>query len=394
MKLLVPALLCGLLAAGHCAAQSSSFDPATGELAIPCLYAADLGQEQDFLYQARLRRVADSQRFTLEQLRPAVYDTDCSGSYHLGTQLYADVVNVGDDSYHVRMRRSADGTFTLEAATLRGPAQTALWVARNGANTVFLAGTIHLLRAADYPLPRAFDAAYARSTALYFELDYSDPEQNGANLTPERIDALMRDPQGKLLSQVLTPVTYGLLRDYLAGTWNLALETMDHWAAQTFVNAWYRSHLREIHGVDADGVDRHLANRALADGKRVAGFETLASHYEILHALDEGREEQVVDGFLFSMLSGGDILGFEQLVREWRSGDTTALGGRVTAMRDTDYADYLLLHANRNNAWVPRIEALLRTPETEMVVVGASHMAGPDGLVRQLRQRGYRVERY
>ena len=68
---------------------------------------------------------------------------------------------------------------------------TSLWVARNGAHKVYLAGTIHLLRASDYPLPRAFDAAYANSTALYFELDYGDPEQSGANITVERFDALM-----------------------------------------------------------------------------------------------------------------------------------------------------------------------------------------------------------
>jgi uncharacterized protein len=393
VRALAVVLLFGLVAT-RCAAQASVFNPATGELEVPCLYAADLSQPQSYHYKARLRRVGSSPQFSLEQLQPADYDTDCSGSFHLGTQVYTDVVNIGDNSYHVRMRRGADKLFTLEAATLRGPATTSLWVARNGSNTVYLAGTVHLLSTTDYPLPRAYTEAYAKSAALYFEIDEDDPDENGANLTPARLDELRRDLQGKTLSQVLSPVTYGLLRDYLTNTWKVAIPSVEHWSAQVLALTYARWHLQVVHGVAAAGVDDYLAGRALADGKPIAGLETLASHFTILQTLYEGQEEDVVDGFLFSILSGGDILGFQELVRVWRRGDTTELARRLALARTDDYEDYQLLYASRNNAWIPQIEALLSTPETEMVVVGVSHMAGPDGLIALLRRRGYVVEQY
>ncbi|HEY0963791.1 MAG TPA: TraB/GumN family protein [Pseudomonadales bacterium] len=386
------AALCAALASAPCAA-STTYDPATGTLDIPCVYAGALDRPDAGAYSASLKRIGNSQQFAVESLRPASIDIECSGSFHLGTQLYTDNVNAGDASYRVHMRRGMDGIFTLESATLQGAATTALWVARNGTNVVYLAGTVHLLRASDYPLPRAYDHAYAQSSELYFELDYSNPDESGP-VSQQRYDALVRDPEGRRLSEVLTSGTYALFRDYMQRTLDVDVATIDHWSAQVVANVFLYRHLREVYGVDGTGVDRHLAQRALADGKKVGGLETLAGHYAILHTMDEGSEERVIDSFLFSLLSGGDILGLEAVIRDWRRGDTTGLARRIVAMRDTDNADYLLLHADRNRAWIPRIEEMLRTPQTEMVVVGMAHMAGPEGVVTLLRERGYDVRRY
>lgn len=392
MSHLLRATLCAALVSAPCAA-STTYDPATGTLDIPCVYAAALDRPDAGPFTARLKRIGSSLQFAVEHLQPVAYDIECSGAFHLGTQVYSDNVNAGDASYRVLMRRNPDGNFTLESATLQGLATTALWVARNGANVVYLAGTVHLLHSSDYPLPRAYDRAYAQSSELYFELDYSDPNESGP-VPQERFDALVRDPEGRRLSELLTPETYGLLRDYMQRTFNVDVVSIDHWSAQVLVNVYLYRHLREVYGVDGTGVDRHLAQRALADGKTVGGFETLAGHYEILHTMDEGSEERVIDSFLFALLSGGDLLSFENLVRDWRRGDTNGIARRNVAMRENDNADYLLLHANRNRAWIPRIEEMLHTPQTEMVVVGMAHMAGPEGLVTLLRERGYDVRRY
>ncbi len=392
MKRYIAALVAGSILPLQCAAQATTFDTATGVVDIPCLYAADLSQPQSFHYKARLRRIGTSALFSVEQLQPADYDTDCSGWFHLGTKVYIDVVNIGDSSYNVRMRRGADNLFTLESSTLRGPATTSLWVARKGSNTVYLAGAIHLLSGEDHPLPRAYMEAYAKAPTLYFEIDQDDPDET--NLTLERLDELRRDPQGKTLSQVLTPVTYGLLRDYLANTWKVDIALVEQWSAQMVAAGYGNAQLQLIYDVDADGVDEVLANRALADGKRIVGLETTASQFTVLQTLDEGMEEQVIDSFLYSVLSGGDILGFQELVRIWRRADTTELARRLKAKSSNDAADYRVLYTKRHDAWMPQIESLLRTPETEMVVVGVAHMAGPDGLIAQLRRRGYQVEKY
>jgi uncharacterized protein YbaP (TraB family) len=48
--------------------------------------------------------------------------------------------------------------------------------------------------------------------------------------------------------------------------------------------------------------------------------------------------------------------------------------------------------AGRNRNWLPQLEELLAGGEPAMAVVGALHLVGNDGLISQLRARGYRVE--
>jgi uncharacterized protein YbaP (TraB family) len=52
------------------------------------------------------------------------------------------------------------------------------------------------------------------------------------------------------------------------------------------------------------------------------------------------------------------------------------------------------LLVNRNNAWIPKIKAMLITPERELILVGALHLAGEEGVLAQLKKQGYVVEKY
>ena len=56
---------------------------------------------------------------------------------------------------------------------------------------------------------------------------------------------------------------------------------------------------------------------------------------------------------------------------------------------------YKLLDVDRNNAWLPKIEERLQDSKSDdtLVVVGSLHLLGDDGLVEQLRAKGYTVER-
>ncbi len=51
-----------------------------------------------------------------------------------------------------------------------------------------------------------------------------------------------------------------------------------------------------------------------------------------------------------------------------------------------------MLLGDRNRNWLPGIEAMLVTAEVELILVGALHLAGEQGLLAQLRKRGYKLE--
>jgi uncharacterized protein YbaP (TraB family) len=59
---------------------------------------------------------------------------------------------------------------------------------------------------------------------------------------------------------------------------------------------------------------------------------------------------------------------------------------------DESPAMYARLLTDRNAAWVPQIEQMLRGGDDVLVVVGTAHLVGEHSVVQMLRQRGYTVE--
>ena len=76
----------------------------------------------------------------------------------------------------------------------------------------------------------------------------------------------------------------------------------------------------------------------------------------------------------------------------WRRGNLAELKAVGITPFKIEFPDiYQALIVDRNNAWLPKIEAMVETREVEFVLVGALHLAGDDGFLAQLVTRGYRV---
>jgi len=86
----------------------------------------------------------------------------------------------------------------------------------------------------------------------------------------------------------------------------------------------------------------------------------------------------------------------DKLHDEWRRGDDVALAQELTVDFKGSYGSlYQRINVDRNQAWIPKIRAMLDQSHGDdaLVVVGTMHLLGPDGLVSQLQSKGYRVER-
>jgi uncharacterized protein YbaP (TraB family) len=81
-----------------------------------------------------------------------------------------------------------------------------------------------------------------------------------------------------------------------------------------------------------------------------------------------------------------------KIVRAWQTGDVRSLEGHLLAgMRDYPEINRKVIE-DRNRRWLPQIEALLSRGENALVVVGAAHLVGNNGVIQLLKDRGYRVE--
>jgi len=142
------------------------------------------------------------------------------------------------------------------------------------------------------------------------------------------------------------------------------------------------------------GLDRHLAAEAKAAGKATAGLETGAQQIAFLDGMDHDEQLQFLEEALDE--SGSSRNEIEQLHTAWRNGDARTLWDGMAADMKRHYPKlYQHVDVDRNDAWVPKIEQRLAAPgrDDTLVVVGALHLLGSDGVVEKLRAKGYKVER-
>ncbi|MBA4389234.1 MAG: TraB/GumN family protein, partial [Verrucomicrobia bacterium] len=55
-------------------------------------------------------------------------------------------------------------------------AESSVWAVTGSNSTVYLAGSCHVLRGSDYPLPPEFETAYKKSSRLVFEAPLAELE--------------------------------------------------------------------------------------------------------------------------------------------------------------------------------------------------------------------------
>jgi uncharacterized protein YbaP (TraB family) len=265
-----------------------------------------------------------------------------------------------------------------------------LWRVSDADNTVYLLGSFHALRPTDYPLAPAVEAAFADAEQVRFELS---PEEM---LSPElgvSMATAAQLPEGETLRSVLAPATWDKLEAW-ASSRGLPLETfmgMEPWFVSLVITVM---EMQRIQLDPAQGLDRHLIDRAVAAGKHTGGLETAA---EQIAALDSMSREEQQQALLEALGEADDFrTEMEALHTAWRNGDDRTLYDRMGLELRQKYPRlYQRIDVDRNRAWFPEIRALLDDSHDDdaLVVVGSLHLLGDDGVVEMLRAQGYKVER-
>ena len=261
-----------------------------------------------------------------------------------------------------------------------------VWQVERDGRRLFLAGSIHLLRYADYPLPAAFDIAYARSDMLVFESD------TDAGVEPEFVQSWQQAsmlPSGQQLDQLLsTPV-----RDQLFEWLEQRALNREHLLRLRPATAALTLTLMELKqlGVTPDGVDRHYLRRSRKEQKAVAFLETLQQQIEFMRVLNLEQPDQIILNTLDEI--GQIETQFDLMVTSWRGGDIDALDRLlVEPMRQAFPLIHQRILVERNADWMPQIINYMETPETELVIVGSAHLVGAAGLLEKLSRGGYKLK--
>lgn len=269
--------------------------------------------------------------------------------------------------------------------SLSATAQTSLWKVTKAGEEIYLAGTIHVLAPSDLPFPKAFDEAYKASDIVVLETEMSeilDPNFQA------RLMANFSYRDGRLLTQMISPELYQELQQYLRDRGLIPHIFIGMKPAGVMLTMLGIEFQRL--GISEDGADTVYYQKAINDGKATLGLESIEDHIGFIAELGEGNEERYLKQTLEDMKETESMM--REMVLYWKSGDAAGLEKIVVEQMKTDYPKvYQSLLVDRNERWLPQIKSMLMTPEVEFVLVGAAHLIGPDGILKELKQQGYSV---
>lgn len=261
-----------------------------------------------------------------------------------------------------------------------------LWRVSKGSQVMYLAGSIHVLRPQDYPLPEPMETLFHSSAGLVEEVDLTHYDAEAAQLQVMRIGGY---PPGKSLKSELPPDIYRRVSE-LAARQHVDMadvESMRPWLAS--ITLLERQLTQE--GFDpTSGVDIHFADAAEAHHKPVIGLEKPEYQLDLLAKLPEKAQQ---DMLLQTLDDTTDLRSdMDDLMAAWRSGDTAAMAKELKE-EFAPYPDvYKSVLVERNQAWAPKLESLAASGKQYFVVVGALHLVGPDGLLARFQKDGFKVE--
>ncbi|MCH6565448.1 MAG: TraB/GumN family protein [Proteobacteria bacterium] len=264
-------------------------------------------------------------------------------------------------------------------------AGTSVWTVEKDGNRLFIGGTVHLLTASDYPLPPAFEKAYNGSVKVVLETDMQKLQ------SPEFQAIMMRElsySDGRNLEQVVNQDTYAALEQFFSKR-GIPMAGIIGFKPGMVSIMMTMVELQRL-GLAGIGVDAYYSTKSINDQKKLGQLETVETQIAFIASMGAGQ----VDEMLIYTLA--DIERLPELMNSmkhaWRRGNLAQLKAVGITPFKNEFPDiYQALIVDRNNAWLPKIEAMVETSEVEFVLVGALHLAGDNGLLAQLVARGYRV---
>ena len=242
-----------------------------------------------------------------------------------------------------------------------------------------------MLRSTDWPLPPAFDQAYNESEILVFEANISQMYKTDFQM---KLMQQAQLPDGVLLKSLLSPEVYNELTNYCANN-NVSVNAFQRLKPSFVIVSLAQLELQKL-GVTQGGVDLHYLKRAQVDAKTVDFFETPEFQIKLLCSLGEGKHDDCVRYFLNEIKSSAEVI--HKILAYWRSGNREGLDTITNEqMRKTFPTIYKQMLFDRNQKWMPKILKYFETDTVEYVLVGAAHLVGEDGLLKQLDRQGFKL---
>jgi len=260
-----------------------------------------------------------------------------------------------------------------------------LWHIAGETNSIYLLGSIHLLREQDHPLPGVIDKAYGDADVIVMEIDMDDLDPVYTQAAFNRAGVLQ---DGTTLRDLLGEEAFAAASEAAAAI-DIPLDMLaksEPWLAAITVELML---LYRIGFNPALGVEMTMTQRAAADGKPIEGLETIDEQLAFLDGLPIDAQREM----LLQVLSEGAAMSesIGDLIEAWHHGDTATLeDALLSSAAGLEELNEILINS-RNRRWAETISTWLDDEQDYLIVVGALHLVGEQGVPALLEKRGFGI---
>lgn len=264
-----------------------------------------------------------------------------------------------------------------------------LWKIESGDSKVYLLGSIHLMKKEQYPLAEVIEDAFKAADEVVFEADI-DSLQDPASQMELMTKGIYSE--GDSLKHKISPSTYEDVRKRVTSL-GIPMEPFETFRPWLIAITLTVLEAQKLGFQPQYGLDVHLHGRAKEAQKEIGALETVEFQLGLFAGIPEKRQEAFLQYSLAELDLMAEVL--DDLVQAWELGDIAKLDSifvqrMVGAEEWSDLVNLLVF--DRNEDWVPKIEKLLASGKSYLVVVGVLHLVGKGSVVDLLLKKGHTVE--
>lgn len=270
--------------------------------------------------------------------------------------------------------------FEVSFSQTSGP-RTVFWeISGNGLEQPsYLFGTIHIMPKSQFTAYETADEKLKESEQLVLEMKIDVPLKTQMEWAQK-----MMLPEGKTIPDYMDEEDYARVEAY-------AMDSLEikKFLFNTYIKmkpfAFYSALIPHVIGKKIEGYDMHFSNIAKKEEIPVVGLESFEFQLAIFDSISyEKQLEMFFPGEEFNLKDE-----MQELLDMYLSHDIYSMAEAFSEEESSGYEELeseLLI--KRNNDWVEKISELIYE-EPSFIAVGAGHLAGEHGLIRQLRQKGF-----
>lgn len=255
-------------------------------------------------------------------------------------------------------------------------AEPLVWQAENANRQFIILGSIHAGDENFYPLPTAFTAHWDSADALVVEANILKPSSAQLNPTVATTAQMLTESEKQSLAATAK----------LAGLSSSPLLSSPPWLAAISL----QMKMAEQAGLSPDrGIDITLLKRAQAKQMPILELESIEQQLRLMEQLDDHGKD-----LLMTTVNEWEEMTKQLscLISAWQAGDQQQLATLFDDSQYTDKTDTALIN-DRNHGWAKQLtDDPMYQRGKFLIVVGAMHLLGEEGLPALLKQQGFSIK--